>query len=253
MLRALGRQALDEVHEPGQRAYRARRQRMLDRLYLAGRLVDVRPGLRDALDRGGHRYALVSREASQLVHRPAAYAPGRDVHHPRQRHVVIEVRDQSQVRRQVLHLLPVIELQTANHLVRDSVAKARLLQRPRLCVDPVHDGDVAQGVSALGEALYLLNDGLGLLLLVVRLRHDDWDTALVLGEQLLLDPLDVGADQPVGGVQDRLAGPVVLLQRYELGLGEVGLEAQNVADVRVAPRVYGLVGVAHDAQIPVPL
>ena len=73
------------------------------------------------------------------------------------------------------------------------------------------------------------------------------------GPQLFLDPALVGRDHAAGRVENSLCRAVVLLQHDDLGLGEVGLEALQVADVRAAPGVDRLVGVADDAQVAVKL
>ena len=86
-------------------------------------------------------------------------------------------------------------------------------------------------------------------MLVVPLADHDGDSLPVLRPQLLLYPLRVGGDEARCRVEDGLRRAVVLLQRNNLGLRVVGLEAQDVADVCVTPGVYGLVRVADDTQI----
>ncbi len=68
---------------------------------------------------------------------------------------------------------------------------------------------------------------------------------------MLWPPLPVLLDHRVGGREDRLGRAVVLLELDDLGLGEVALEVEDVADVGIAEPVDRLVLVAHDHQIAV--
>jgi hypothetical protein len=69
------------------------------------------------------------------------------------------------------------------------------------------------------------------------------------GAQPLGAPLGVVGDHRVGGVQHPLGGAVVLLQDGDPRAGVVALEVQDVAGVGAAPRVDGLVVVAHHAEV----
>ena len=178
-----------------------------------------------------------------------------------QANIVVRVGDEAQVGDDVLHFLPLVELHPADYLIWHAVAQASLFQRARLCVDAVHHGDVAQrGAFLLAtydrfliarQTLYLPDDELRLFFLVVSLRDDDGDAGAVARPEVLLHALRVGGDEAAGGVEYRLRGAVILLQRDELRLRVVVLEAEDVADVGVAPGVDGLVGVAHDADVQV--
>ena len=148
--------------------------------------------------------------------------------------------------------MSLVEFQAADHLVGHTVTQAGLLQRTRLGVDPVHHGYVPQLVSLpSAQPLNLLDDKLRFFLLVVALAHDDWHAPAVARPQGLLDALRVSGYQVAGRVEDRLRGAVVLLQGDYLGLRIIVLKAQDVSDVRVTPGVYGLVRVAHGADVEV--
>ena len=103
------------------------------------------------------------------------------------------------------------------------------------------------------ETLRFPQHELRLVALVVCIHEHEGRAAGILGPKLLLDPALVGSYYSAGSVEDRLGRAVVLLQYDDLGLGEVGLEALQVADVRAAPRVDRLVGVAYYAQVAVKL
>ena len=164
--------------------------------------------------------------------------------------VVVGVGDRAQVRDRVLDLLALVEPRAADHLVRQADADEHLLQRPGLRVRAVEDGDVA-GPDAVGVAqpVDLLGDEPGLLVLGVRDVRDDLRARARVGPQALVLPAGVAADHGVGGRQDGLRRPVVLLQQDGPRVRVVGLELEDVADGRAAERVDRLVGVADDRQL----
>ena len=150
--------------------------------------------------------------------------------------------------------MALVELHAADELVRDAVSQAGFFERARLRVDAVHDGDFAERVLPRAaapprERVHLAQDELRLFFLVVTLRHGDGRALAVAREQALFDPLRVGGYELGRCVENRLGRAVILLQRDDFGVGEVRLEAENVANVGVAPRVDGLVGVADGAQV----
>ena len=86
-------------------------------------------------------------------------------------------------------------------------------------------------------------------LFVVALRNDDWHAPSVARPQILVNPLRVGRDETARRVQDGLRRAVVFLKRNQFGVWIVILKAQDVANVGVAPGVYGLVRIAHHADV----
>ena len=73
------------------------------------------------------------------------------------------------------------------------------------------------------------------------------------GPQLLAFALFIILHHRTGRAQDVLGGAVILLQPDGLGLTEIALEIQNIADVRPAPAIDRLVLVAHHAHVAVHL
>ena len=117
--------------------------------------------------------------------------------------LVVGVRQEPQVREDVLDLLAVVEAHASDELVGNAVTQARLFQGPGLCVHPVGHDAVAQAEAVVpGEALDLLEHELGLLVLGVGLGHGDGPALLVVGEQVLIEPLVVGGDHGAGRGED---------------------------------------------------
>ena len=161
------------------------------------------------------------------------------------------VGDQAEVGDEVLYLLALVEPDAAHEEVWHVVTQAHLLECARLRVHAVHNGEVGGTAAIASEVLDLVDDELRLVVLVVALVHGDGDALAQVGEEVLLQPLAIGGDDVLGGLEDRLGGAVVLFEGDLLGVVEVLLEAEYVADVSISPRVDRLVGVAHDAEVAV--
>jgi hypothetical protein len=72
---------------------------------------------------------------------------------------------------------------------------------------------------------------------------------VVLGEQRLRLPADIGADELVGHSKHGFGAAVVLLKPHDFHLGKVGFELQDVLDVGAAPAVNRLIRIAGGRQI----
>ena len=159
---------------------------------------------------------------------------------------------QAEVGEEVFHLAPLIEAHAADEFVGQAVAEAGFLERARLRVDAVRHDAIAEGDAVLPrQPQSLADDVLRLLLLRVGLHKADADARGVLREQVLLDPLRVAPDQAPRRVEDGSRRAVVLRKADDARVGVVLLEREDVADVGVAPRVDGLVRVAHDGEVAV--
>ena len=89
----------------------------------------------------------------------------------------------------------------------------------------------------------------GLVALVLGPVAHDQVAAAGLGPQVLRLARDVVGDHRVGGVEDVLRAPVVLVEDHRGDLGEGVLELQDVAVVRTPKPVHRLVGVANDRDV----
>ena len=90
-----------------------------------------------------------------------------------QRHRVIGIHDGPQVGQDVLDLAPVVVLEPADDLIRDSELHEEFLDDAALGVGAVEDGDVADSdVPALLEIGNLLGDEGSLVVLILRLEGE---------------------------------------------------------------------------------
>ena len=194
---------------------------------------------------------MVPCEACELVHGALSDAARGDVDDASEAHVVVVVGDQAEVADEVFYLLALVEPDAAHEEVWHVVTQAHLLEGAGLRVDAVHDGEVGRLTAIAPEILDLVDNELRLVVLVVALVHGDGDALAQVGEEVLFQALPVGSDDVLGGLEDRLGGAVVLFERDLLGVVEVLLETEDVADVSISPRVDGLVGVSYDAEVAV--
>ena len=163
--------------------------------------------------------------------------------------VVVRVDQHAQVGEGVLDFLALVEAGAADHLVGQPDADQDVLDGPGLGVGAVEDRDVAgTEVALVLQPVDFLGDELGLVVLVLADVADDL-LAVALGRpEPLLRPVRVAGDHRVGGAEDGLGGAVVLLELDGAGVRVVLLELHDVADVRAAEGVDGLVRVADDRQ-----
>src|SRR3989454_2358032 len=183
--------------------------------------------------------------------RLVAQAARRRVQDAREREGVVRIPDQPQVGQRVLHLAALIERHPADDLIRESERAELVLDRARLRVRPVQNGDVPRPVRLAFtlKSLDLSRDDLGFMRLVVRLHHDDGSTTLPVGPQLLLFARGVVPHHRVRRVEDPLRRAIVLLELDDLGVRIVAFEIEDVPHVGAAPAEDRLIVVADDGQV----
>ncbi len=91
----------------------------------------------------------------------------------------------------------------------------------------------------------------GLVVLVLGLIVVERLALTSLAPEMLGLALGIVGDDGVGGVEDGLGGPVVLVEDHHPGVGIVLLELEDVADVCATKPVDALVGVTHHAEVAV--
>ena len=165
-------------------------------------------------------------------------------------HVVIGVAQGAQVRQRVLDFLTLVEAGTTDHAVGQAGTHEHVLEGSGLRVGAVEDCDVT-GLHAvlIGKAVNFAGDVACLGVLGFGNVTDDLRARTGGGPQLLGATVGVAFDDRVRRGEDVLCGTVVLLQQDRVGVRVVLLEVRNIADVRAAEGVDGLVGVTHDGQL----
>jgi len=141
----------------------------------------------------------------------------------------------------VLDLFARVEAGRTDQTIGNVVPDEALLQRARLCVGAVHNGDVAMGVAASQQPERLFGNEIGLFLFVVGLVEREGLTAFFLREQVFGRAVGVLGNDRLGSVEDNLGRPVVLLQQKLHEFRKVLSQAQNVAVISTTPGVDRLI------------
>ena len=185
-------------------------------------------------------------------HRGIAHSPLGHVQHTLGRYLVDRVGGQPQVSHGITDLATVVEAPATHHLVRHPHGDQLFLHGPALGVGPVEDRHVGPRATPVVHAAELAHRPAGLVVLVVGPEPDDGVAAAGVGPQLLWHAAEVLRDDSVGGVQNRLGRPVVLVQNDDRGIRERPLEFEDVAYVGAPEPVNRLVAVTHHADVAMP-
>ncbi len=164
---------------------------------------------------------------------------------------VARVMDNAQIGDDVLDLAPLVEPRRPDQPVGHPRADERLFQRAGLGVGAVHHRAAVAVIALQHQVLNGIDDGVGLVALVVCFAHDELGPALAFGEELLGHVVGVALDDAHSRVEDDLRRAIVLLQHNRPRRGEVAVEVLDVAIVRATPLVDRLVGIAHSEDVVV--
>ena len=165
-------------------------------------------------------------------------------------HVVIGVAQGAQVGERILDFLTLVEAGTADYAVGQAGAHEHVLEGSGLRIGAVEDGNVT-GLHAVlvRQAVNFTGDEACLGVLGFGNVTDDFRARTGGGPQLLGATIGVAFDDRIRRRKDVLRGTVVLLEQDRVGVRVVLLEVRNIADIRAAEGVDGLVGVTHDGQL----
>ena len=163
--------------------------------------------------------------------------------------VVGGVHDQREIRHDVADFRAIEELCAADDAVGHARAQKHVFKHARLGVRAVKNGNLVVRHAGGTALLDLARDPTALVALVG--CHIDVDLLAVLGggKELLRLAVLVVRDDGVRGGEHIAHTAVVLLEFHCMAVGIVLLELEDVADVGTAPRVNGLVVVAHDHDV----
>ena len=171
------------------------------------------------------------------------------VHDSLHRHRVCGIHDCLEVGHDVLDLAPVVELGTANHLIRHAVADKDFFDDTGLGVGAIEHRHVGSRQAVILERPDSLGDEGRLIVFVLGAIDGDRGALTEVGPEVLRLSAWVVADHRVGGVEDRLRRPVVAVEHDHPGIRIVTLELEDVADVGAAKGVDALIRVPHHAQV----
>ncbi len=185
----------------------------------------------------------------QLLHGGTADAATRGVEDALESEVVGRLVDQAEIGERVADLLALVKARPADDAIGQCQGDEPLFELARLETGAYQDRNLAQRVALALQGLDLLADPAGFLLGVPHRTHHDLLALTRFGPQRLAEPPSVLRDHPRGGTQDVRGRAIVLLEPGDRGPGEIGLETQDVADLRTAPTIDRLVVVADATEI----
>ena len=211
---------------------------------IAGGGADVRIDHRQ-LGRREKRHVHLAAVLVDALDGGLADAAARHVDDALGRDVVGRVHHQREIGHYVADLGAIEEARAPDDAVGHAGAQQHIFEHARLGVGAVEHGHVVVGGTLTAAPVDLPGDPAALVALVGGQIHRDLLPVARVREQALLLAVLVVRDDGVGRRQDIAHAAIVLLELHHLGLGVVALEFQDVAQVGAAPRIDGLVVVAH--------
>ena len=171
----------------------------------------------------------------------------RHVDYPLHRNLIRGVHECPQIGHDVLDLAPVVELGTADHLIRDGVPDENFLENPALGVGAIEDRGIGQALAHILECSEPFGHKGGFVVFVLGLVDRDRIAGAEIRPEMLRGPPPVVGNHGVGGVQDRLSRSVVAVEHDHSGVLIVPLEFEDVAHVGAPKRIDALVGISDHA------
>ena len=195
------------------------------------------------------RHAHLAGELLDALDGGLADAAARHVDDALRGNVVGGVHDQREVCHDVANLRAIEELRAADDAVGHARAQKHIFKHARLRVRAVENGDLVVRHAGGAAFLDLARDPTALVALVS--RHIDVDLLAILGgsEEFLRLAVLIVRNNGVRGGEHIAHAAVVLFELHRMAIGIILLELENVADVGAAPRVNGLVVIAHDHDV----
>ncbi|OPZ09778.1 MAG: hypothetical protein BWZ08_00168 [candidate division BRC1 bacterium ADurb.BinA292] len=170
----------------------------------------------------------------------------------RPRRFVARVVDDAQVGHDVLDVGLLEEAQAAADVEGQAAGLQFELDLQAVVVAAVEDRHVAEPAAFAAQALGVVGDEPGLLVLVAAMHEGGPQAGGADGAQLLGQAPPVAGDAGVGHGQDLGRRAVVGFELEDAGVGVAALETDDVVEGGAAEPVDGLGVVADDAQVAVP-
>jgi hypothetical protein len=185
------------------------------------------------------------RDVAQARERRLADAALGRAHRAQERGVVVVVRDQAQVRDDVLDLRAIEHRLPAGDVVGDALRAKRRLEHLRLVVAAIRMANSEYfGALLEAHALDARDDHFRFRLVVGGGRDADRVAVAQLAPELLVEQLAVVRDERVRRAQDAHGRAIVLLELHDLEVREVARQGGQVVERRAAPAIDRLVVVA---------
>ena len=169
-----------------------------------------------------------------------------------QAQIIGSIVDDAEIGQHILDFRPVKEPGAANDLIRNAIALQRIFHGIGLRVCPVENCIVLK-IFTVGPGQDLPCYKVPFGGFVIGFVDQDRTASLPCGPELFALPAHIVRNHGVGGIQNGLSRPVVLLQTDDPGPGVLLLKRQDILDGSATETVDTLVIVTHHADIaPLP-
>src|SRR3989344_5746792 len=176
-------------------------------------------------------------------------AAARFVDAPRERDAVRKVMRETQIGDDVPDFLALIESDAAYDAIGNVVREKNLFHDARLGVGAVQYDKIVKGTTILRCGGNLARDKFRLVALIACGIGNQFLSPVFLRPQLFVALIGVVTNHMIGGDQNVLRGTVVLLEGDHGRVRVIFLKFENVADIRLAPPIDGLVVIADDEEV----
>lgn len=175
----------------------------------------------------------------------------RGIEDTKQRNRIERIEDDVEVGKKVFDFFARVEFKSSNDPVGDAHAHTGLLEEAGLRVGTVEDDLVIEGYAVPAELFDREECFACFFVFIGDFVDKNFWTFVSLRPHGLFWAVGVGGDDAIGGREDRLDGAVVLFQRDACGVRVILFEFQNIAKIRAAECVDGLIRVADNADIAI--
>ncbi len=165
--------------------------------------------------------------------------------------IIPSVVNGSQISKNIPNFHAIVEIVSADDVVRDRFQYQLILQKARLCIRAIQDRKILVGQSMvlLHFIRNVLRDKGCLVIPPGKFPEVNAASSSLVGPELLVLPVFVVRNHCIGRIQNILRRTVILLQTYHEGIRIYLFEIQDVANVRASEFVNRLIIVSHDTQI----
>ena len=176
-------------------------------------------------------------------------ATARGINHPTQRHRILGIINNPQIRNDVTDLFALIKTGAADHTVINPVAHQHIFNSARRIIGAIHHRNVTKGIALIGQFVDFLRDKTGLVVLIVSHITNDRFPITVRRPQPLFPPTLILGDHSVGRSQNPLRRTVILLQHNRPCLRIIPLEFLNITNRGTTERINRLIRITDHTQL----
>ena len=163
--------------------------------------------------------------------------------------IVCRIDHHAQIRQNVLDLLAVIELESAVHPIANTRLHKRFFDDTGLRIRSVKHSKPACVLALRHQLPNLLTNPCRFLPLIACPIQADALTRTLLRPKCFILSVCVERNHLIGGIQNIRGRTVVLFQLDDLRIRKILFKIEDIADIRAAPAIDGLIVIADHAKV----